>query len=132
MEPRPRNVSATLRFCAGSAVFLLAFAFVSRGEAADKPNIILIMADDLGYECLGVHGGAFCRTLSIDNVKYIGHHKCSDGANIGSCDDVRVTRSFFRGFDDILCIKGLADTPGVMRGGFDDKQGGTIPGKGWD
>jgi len=69
----------------------------------------------------------WCDNITVDNVKYIGSNKCSDGANIGSCENVRVTRSFFRGFDDILCIKGFADTPGIDRGGFDDKQGGTIP-----
>ncbi len=31
-----------------------------------KPNIILIMADDLGYECLGCYGGTSYRTPNLD------------------------------------------------------------------
>jgi arylsulfatase A len=34
--------------------------------ANQKPNIILIMADDLGYECLGCYGGTSYRTPNLD------------------------------------------------------------------
>jgi arylsulfatase A len=35
-------------------------------KSIDRPNIILIMADDLGYECLGAYGGRSYRTPNLD------------------------------------------------------------------
>jgi arylsulfatase A len=44
----------------------------SLGHAApavrDKPNIVLIMADDLGYECLSCYGSASYRTPVLDEL----------------------------------------------------------------
>ena len=37
-------------------------------SAAGKPNIILIMADDLGYETLGCYGGASYETPNLDRL----------------------------------------------------------------
>lgn len=58
--------------------FLLCLAFVLLGicgnEAAvaanqnAKPNILLILADDLGYECLGVNGGESYKTPNLDKL----------------------------------------------------------------
>src|SRR3954453_16976006 len=31
-----------------------------------KPNVVLILADDLGYECLGCNGGTSYRTPNLD------------------------------------------------------------------
>ena len=36
--------------------------------AAEKPNIILIMADDLGMECVGCYGGLSYKTPHIDQL----------------------------------------------------------------
>ena len=36
--------------------------------ASDKPNIILILSDDLGYECLGCYGGESYRTPVLDGL----------------------------------------------------------------
>ncbi len=33
-----------------------------------RPNIVLIMADDLGYECLGCYGGTSYRTPNLDRM----------------------------------------------------------------
>ena len=33
-----------------------------------KPNIILIMADDLGYECIGANGSESCQTPHLDTL----------------------------------------------------------------
>ena len=41
------------------------------GEAA-KPNILLIMADDLGAECLGSYGGTTYRTPNLDELARTG------------------------------------------------------------
>ena len=37
-----------------------------------KPNIILIMADDLGYECVGVNGCDDCKTPVLDKLAATG------------------------------------------------------------
>jgi arylsulfatase A-like enzyme len=62
------NQGATLRgrraaFCA--AVLLLAAHW---GLAADKPNILVIVADDMGYGDIGVHG---CRDIPTPNIDSI-------------------------------------------------------------
>ena len=36
--------------------------------AADRPNIVLIMADDMGYECVGANGSTFYKTPNIDRL----------------------------------------------------------------
>ena len=41
-------------------------------RAAEKPNIILILADDLGYECLGVNGGTSYSTPHLDQLAHGG------------------------------------------------------------
>ncbi len=38
------------------------------GLAAEKPNIILIMADDVGYECFGCYGSRQYQTPNIDGL----------------------------------------------------------------
>jgi len=51
------------------AFYLAAFA-LERAAAEDqgKPNIILIMADDLGYETIGANGGTSYRTPRLDRL----------------------------------------------------------------
>ena len=36
--------------------------------AADRPNIILIMTDDMGVECIGAHGGTSYKTPHLDKL----------------------------------------------------------------
>jgi arylsulfatase A-like enzyme len=40
--------------------------------APRRPNIVLIMADDLGYECLGCYGGSSYRTPNLDRLAAAG------------------------------------------------------------
>jgi arylsulfatase A len=52
---------------------LLACLFLSLGSVADaadapKPNLILILADDLGYECLGCNGSTSYKTPALDRL----------------------------------------------------------------
>ena len=39
---------------------------------AARPNIVLILADDLGYECLGANGGTSYRTPHLDRLAATG------------------------------------------------------------
>ena len=47
-------------------VFLLMISFVSVASAADKPNIVLIVADDAGYADFGFHSSREIRTPNLD------------------------------------------------------------------
>ena len=49
-------------------VALLALACGSRLTAADKINVVLIVADDLGWRDLGCYGSTFYRTPHIDRL----------------------------------------------------------------
>lgn len=43
-----------------------------RAAEADRPNIVLIMADDLGYECIGANGGTSWATPVLDELAATG------------------------------------------------------------
>lgn len=47
---------------------LLATALAVTASAADKPNIVFILADDLGQECIGAYGGTSCPTPNLDRL----------------------------------------------------------------
>lgn len=50
--------------------FLVAKSFIAAGGAwaAEKPNIIVIMADDFGYECVTANGGESYQTPVLDKL----------------------------------------------------------------
>ncbi|MEN9572717.1 MAG: hypothetical protein RL514_572 [Verrucomicrobiota bacterium] len=52
--------------------FLLLLAFAAPLAAAAPPNLILILADDLGYETLGANGGTSYRTPVLDKLAATG------------------------------------------------------------
>jgi len=52
--------------CAAAAGTALWPQFTSAAPAAAKPNILLILADDLGMECLGSYGGTSYTTPNLD------------------------------------------------------------------
>lgn len=59
-----------------SIIFLLCLVFSCTKESKQiKPNIILIMADDMGYECLGTYGSTIYNTpvldaLALNGIKF--------------------------------------------------------------
>jgi arylsulfatase A-like enzyme len=57
---------------------LLAFASASGTAAAARPNVLVIVADDLGYADIGVHGGREVPTPNIDALAASGV-RCSSG-----------------------------------------------------
>lgn len=46
----------------------LLFAQKDKSSLQQQPNIILIMADDMGYECLGANGGVSYQTPNLDRL----------------------------------------------------------------
>ncbi len=50
------------------SLFLLIPFTVASASAEDRPNIILIMADDMGYECLSSNGGSPYQTPHLDRL----------------------------------------------------------------
>ena len=57
---------------------LLLGGFLARTEAREKPNILVIFADDLGYGDIGVHGGKAVPTPHIDALAASGI-RCTSG-----------------------------------------------------
>ena len=56
----------TFQYFAVAAVLALASILVA--SADDRPNIILIMADDMGYEALSVNGSQSCKSPHLDRL----------------------------------------------------------------
>ncbi len=48
--------------------FLIAILFSCTSRENKKPNIVLIMADDMGYECIGANGSTGYKTPNIDRL----------------------------------------------------------------
>src|SRR5207247_698157 len=61
-------------------IFLLAPMVAAAGDKprSSKPNILVIVADDLGYGDIGVHGGKAVPTPNIDKLAAAGV-RCSSG-----------------------------------------------------
>ena len=51
-----------------AAIALLLIPLIQSLQSADRPNIVLILADDLGYETVGCYGGTSYDTPNIDRL----------------------------------------------------------------
>jgi arylsulfatase A len=49
-------------------VFVNVCASYSATASASRPNIVLIMADDFGYECVTANGGQSYQTPNLDRM----------------------------------------------------------------
>src|SRR4051812_34007287 len=50
------------------AAILLAIAVAPNLSAAKKPNVLFILCDDMGYECLNCYGGTSYKTPNLDTL----------------------------------------------------------------
>ena len=67
---------------------LFLFTTIAQAEP-DRPNIILIMADDLGIETLGCYGGASYDTPNLDRLAAEGV-RFDDAHSVPLCTPTRV------------------------------------------
>ena len=64
-EDRATRVNPSI-WCAIVAALAVAVGFPT--EAAERPNIVLIMADDMGFECVTANGGESYQTPHLDRL----------------------------------------------------------------
>src|SRR4051794_19568357 len=92
IRPIPfRNVAA--RVAMVLALFALAFVQVqgqARPRAADKPNVVLILMDDMGYGDIGSYGVKDARTPNLDRLAREGVRLTNAYANASNCSPTRV------------------------------------------
>jgi len=60
------------KFAGAAGGFVLSNRTLEVSVRAKRPNIVLIMADDLGYECLGCYGSASYETPVLDELARTG------------------------------------------------------------
>src|SRR6188768_2865302 len=71
------------------ALFLVGSVFALPNPGASKPNIIFILADDLGYTDLGCYGSKYYETPNIDRLAAEGM-RFTDGYSCGpNCQPTR-------------------------------------------
>lgn len=73
------------RIMLAGLVFLVLASASQSAQPADRPNIIFIMADDLGYTDLGCQGSKYYESPNIDRlasqgIRLLGHHHCQNCA----------------------------------------------------
>jgi arylsulfatase A-like enzyme len=93
-SPRPR-APRVHRLATGLA-FVLAFAFagappgrIAAQPASDRPNVVLIITDDMGYADLGAYGAKDIRTPNIDRLAREGVRFTDFYANGTTCSPTR-------------------------------------------
>ena len=52
--------------------YLILFSFLLNAQNQKQPNIILIMADDLGFECINSYGGTSYKTPFLNKLAATG------------------------------------------------------------
>ena len=75
----------TFRILRTAIVFLSLAAVCLGAVPANRPNIVFIMADDLGYTDLGCQGSEYYESPNIDRlasqgIRLLGHHQCQNCA----------------------------------------------------
>lgn len=76
----------TILLLAACSCWLL---WLNHGAAAAQPNILVIVADDLEYSDLGVHGGKAVPTPNIDALAASGIRCTNDYVSCPYCSPTR-------------------------------------------
>lgn len=61
-------MKSTIQLLISFFVITVSFSSCVQKETNEKPNIVLIMADDMGYECIGANGSTEYLTPNIDRL----------------------------------------------------------------
>ncbi len=75
--------------CSLWAIAVLISPAIAKGESAGKPNIVLILADDLGYGSLGCYGNKEVKTPNIDALAASGMRFTDFHSNGALCSPTR-------------------------------------------
>ena len=90
------------------ALLALLLLWTSAASAADRPNILIILADDLGYGDLSSYGGKDIRTPNVDGIGTRGMSFENFYANCPVCSPTRASLLSGR-------YPAMAGVPGVIR-----------------
>jgi arylsulfatase A-like enzyme len=82
-----RRLISILAICAAAAI--LASALGSQAPAANRPNVVVVMSDDMGYADLGSYGGTDIKTPNIDSIGRDGVRMTDFYANGVLCSPTR-------------------------------------------
>jgi len=66
------SVPSRLFACCMSFILFVLLAVATSLSAAQKPNVVLIMVDDFGYECIRANGGESYQTPNVDKLAATG------------------------------------------------------------
>src|SRR3954449_4894380 len=72
------QTSQAVNACAGLATLLMISAVTPAAERPGKPNILVIVGDDMGYADIGVHGCKDIPTPHLDGLASAGT-RCTNG-----------------------------------------------------
>ena len=63
-----RRILLTLLLATNGVVAAASLAVAQADKPTAKPNVVLIMADDFGYECVTANGGESYQTPNLDRL----------------------------------------------------------------
>ncbi|MFN8347202.1 MAG: sulfatase-like hydrolase/transferase [Spirosomataceae bacterium] len=96
--------------------FCLLFLFSSFSFAQQKPNIVMILVDDMGWGEVGVFGSKYCQTPHLDHLAQQGLRFTDFYANSTVCSPTRAALMTGR-YPDLVGV------PGVIRGNKENSWG---------
>ena len=107
---RKRALLPACWLATGMAWLLLPTAISLAAEAARQPNIVFILADDLGYGDLGCYGNKNIKTPNIDSLAKCGMRFTNFRVNSPVCSPTRA--GFLTGRSHVRCGVDEVLTPG--------------------
>jgi arylsulfatase A-like enzyme len=109
-----------------SAFFFIFSLFVSSSLAANKPNVILILVDDLGYGDLACYGADEMQTPNLDKLFASGMRFDQFYANCTVCTPTRASLLTGR-YPDMVGAGGVIRQTATSNWGYFQPNGPTLP-----